>query len=68
MSLLSRYYAKETMQRRLLENIANETECMDDEVASLYQEIAYIKDNIVKATEKANEAVYGFFGSAGYSL
>lgn len=68
MSLLSRYYAKEAMQRRLLENIANESEGMDDEVASLYKEIAYIKDNIVKAVDNTNEAVHGFFGSAGYSF
>lgn len=68
MSLLSRYYAKENMQRKLMENAMAENESMDPEVASLYNEIAYIKDNIIKATENANEYVYGFFGSAGYSI
>lgn len=68
MSLLSRYYAKETMQRRVIESAMAETEAMDEDVASLYREIAHIKDNIIKAGENVNEAVYGFFGSAGYSL
>lgn len=68
MSLLSRYYTKETMNRRIIENAIAENEIMDEEAASLYREIAYIKDNIIRTNEAASEAIYGFFGSAGYSL
>ncbi len=68
MGLLSRYYVKECIQRRMIENAANEADIMDDDIARLCNEVAYIQENIVKVSENANEAVSGFFANAGYTF
>ena len=68
MGLLSRYYVKECIQRRMIENAANEIDMVDDDIARLCNEVAYIQENIVKVSENANEAVSGFFASAGYAF
>ena len=65
MGLLSRYYVKECIQRRMVENAAVETDMVDDDISKICNEIAYIKENIVNVAENANEAVSGFFANAG---
>lgn len=67
MSLLSRYYVKENIQKRLLENNMQEQDATNEEFGSLYREIDNIKDNIIKATGNAEEVVFGFFGISAYN-
>ena len=68
MGLLSRYYVKECIQRRMIENAANDADLMEDDILKICNEVSYIKENIVKVTEKSNEAVTGFFANAGYCV
>ncbi len=68
MGLLSRYYVKESIQRRMIENAASDIDLVDDDIVKLCNEVSYIKENIVKVTENAKEAYIGFFASAGEAL
>lgn len=68
MSLLSRYYIKEKLQKRMIENAIQSKKLQEEEIDDMYKQVAEIKDDIVAANEETNKAVYGFFCMQGLLL
>ena len=60
MGVLSRYYTKQSLQKRMIGQ-ANVEE-IDESVAELYKEINNIKENIIVYTSNPNIVPTGFFG------
>lgn len=67
MSLLSRYYVKQSIQNRLLEEANIDEEVVDESMHNLYREISNIKENIITVEKNVAVAFNGFFGNMGYS-
>ena len=68
MSLLSRYYVKQNIQNRLIEENNLDENIFEEGPDSIFREVSYIKDNLMVVEEKVSAVVTGFFDNAGYCL
>lgn len=68
MSLLSRYYVKQNIQNRLIEENNLDEGIFEEGSSAIFREVSYIKDNLMVVEEKVSAVVTGFFDNAGYCL
>ncbi|MDD3236847.1 MAG: hypothetical protein PHV37_01960 [Candidatus Gastranaerophilales bacterium] len=67
MSLISRYYTKQSILTQQVEPEKDDN-IIDEELNSLINEVSYIYNNLLIVEEKAKTAHRGFFENAGMCI